>query len=93
MYSNDREELNNILIGNDGGDILNYGDRILQLIPELIICNHCDHEHRAHKHNVYYHILHVVRGVNKDLVVKLAALFHDIGKPYVKRKLKIKLLL
>lgn len=90
MYSKDREELNNILIGNGGEDILDYGDRILQLIPELIICSHCDHEHRAHKYNVYYHILHVVRGVDKDLVVKLAALLHDIGKPYVKKKVKDK---
>ncbi|GEM_PF-7089512 len=52
MYSKDSEELNNILIGNGGEDILDYGDRVLQLIPELIICNHCDHEHRAHKYNV-----------------------------------------
>ena len=90
VYMADRDELSNILLSSEGMDILNYSDRILELVPELIVCSKCDHEHIAHKYNVYIHILHVVSGVNKDLSLKLAALFHDIGKPYAKKKIKEK---
>ncbi|WP_297430302.1 HD domain-containing protein [Clostridium sp.] len=89
-YSNDRNELNSILLNIKGEEILSYEDKILELVPELIICNKCEHEHRAHKYNVYIHILHVVAGVENDLTLKLAALFHDIGKPYVKKKVNDK---
>ena len=43
-------------------------------------------EHRSiyHKHDVYEHILAVVDGCKtNDFCVKLAALLHDIGKPYL----------
>lgn len=86
FYISDREELTNILLNNNRDDILSYADKILELVPELIVCNKCEHEHRAHKYNVYIHTLHVVAGVDNDIILKLAALFHDIGKPYVKKK-------
>lgn len=89
-YSNDRNELNNLLINIKGEEILSYADKILELVPELIICNKCEHEQRAHKYNVYIHILHVVAGVENDLILKLAALFHDVGKPYVKKNVNDK---
>lgn len=89
-YNNERSELNHILLKTNGEEILPYLDKILELIPEFIICNKCEHEHRAHKYNVYVHSLHVVAGVENDLALKLAALFHDIGKPYVKRKVNEK---
>lgn len=88
-YASDRDELTNILLNNNGVDILAYSDKILELVPELIVCK-CEHEHRAHKYNVYTHILHVVAGVDSDLTLKLSALFHDIGKPYVKKKINEK---
>ncbi|MGH4124804.1 MAG: HD domain-containing protein [Clostridium sp.] len=90
VYMIDREELTNILLNNNGEEILSYADKILELVPELIVCSRCEHEHRAHKYNVYMHILHVVAGVNSDLTLKLAALFHDIGKPYAKKKVNEK---
>jgi hypothetical protein len=34
------------------------------LVPELIVCNGCEHEHIAHKYNVYMHILYVVAVVD-----------------------------
>ena len=90
VYVDDREQLTNILLNNNGDDILACADKILGLVPELIVCNKCEHEHRAHKYNVYTHILHVVAGIDNDLTLKLAALFHDIGKPYVKKKVNEK---
>ena len=90
IYSNDRNELNNILLNTKEEEILLFADKLLELVPELIICSKCEHENRAHKYNVYIHILHVVAGVENDLTLKLAALFHDIGKPYVKKKVNEK---
>jgi len=85
-YLSDRDELTNILLNKNGEYIFSFSNKILELVPELIICNKCEHEHIAHKYNVYKHILHVVAGVDTDLTLKLAALLHDIGKPYVKKK-------
>lgn len=91
VYISDRNDLSNILLHNNADDILYFGDKILELVPELIICNKCEHEHKAHKYNVFRHTLHVVSGVENDLTLKLAALFHDIGKPYVKKKVNDKI--
>ncbi|WP_238907564.1 HD domain-containing protein [Clostridium sp. YIM B02506] len=88
-YVSDRDELTNILLNKNGVEVLDYSNKILELVPELIVCK-CEHEHRAHKYNVYTHILHVVAGVDSDLTLKLSALFHDIGKPYVKKKINEK---
>ncbi|MBW9158013.1 HD domain-containing protein [Clostridium tagluense] len=90
VYMVDREELTNILLNNNGDVILPYADKILELVPELIVCSRCEHEHRAHRYNVYMHIIHVDAGVDSDLTLKLAALFHDIGKPYAKKKVNEK---
>ena len=89
-YTDDRQELTKILLNINGTDILSLQDKILELVPELIICKNCEHEHKAHKYNVYIHTLYVVAGVNNDLILKLAALLHDIGKPYVKKKVNDK---
>lgn len=90
FYISDRDELSNILLDSNGDDIFTYKNRILELVPELIVCNKCEHEHSAHKYNVYTHILYVVAGVESDIILKLAALFHDIGKPYVKKRVNDK---
>lgn len=90
FYISDRDELSNILLDSNGDDILTNKNRILELVPELIVCNKCEHEHSAHKYNVYTHILYVVAGVESDIILKLSALFHDIGKPYVKKRVNDK---
>jgi tRNA nucleotidyltransferase (CCA-adding enzyme) len=85
-YEKDRKALELLLMEIKGQDILTHGKDILNLIPELIVCANCKHEHPAHIYNVFEHILHVVAGVDEDLSLKLAALLHDIGKPYVKKR-------
>jgi poly(A) polymerase len=50
------------------------------ILPELDTCqNVTQNEH--HKDDVYDHILDVVKNTPKDLSARLAAIFHDIGKP------------
>ncbi len=52
------------------------------LIPDLKKCKGFNQNNRWHIYDVYEHTLHVMDGVPKDLTYRLAALFHDLGKPY-----------
>ena len=56
---------------------------IFKLIPELSFSLNFDQNNKWHIYDVFEHILHVVDNVPNNLVLRLAALFHDIGKPFV----------
>ena len=77
-----KEHLEAILLGNKRIQLLE--DELITILPELIICKNCEQNMPAHRAPVLDHIYEVVNGVRKDLILKLAALFHDIGKPYTK---------
>lgn len=87
-YENDRDELSSILTINNAYRILEYEERILELVPELIVCNKWEwrNEYKGDMENLYVNTLHVVIFVYNDLTLNLAALFHNIGKPYVMKK-------
>lgn len=63
--------------------IISNEDYIFKIIPELSICKGFHQNNIWHIHDVYNHILHVVDGVPNNITLRLAALFHDVGKPYV----------
>ena len=56
---------------------------IFNLIPGLEKCKGFNQNNPWHIYDVYNHILHVIDGVDNNMVLRLSALFHDIGKPYV----------
>lgn len=58
-----------------------HEDELFELIPELALCKDFDQHNVWHIYDVYEHILHVVDGVPADPVLRMAALFHDVGKP------------
>ena len=60
-----------------------YEEEIFDLIPELEYSKGFDQKNKWHIYDVYSHIMHVVDNVDFDYELRLAALFHDIGKPYV----------
>lgn len=65
--------------------LLNYSDVITTIIPELSPCVGFDQNNKYHQYTVYDHIAHAIdhyvfRG--DDIVVKMALLLHDIGKPF-----------
>lgn len=75
-------DLIRILLSNDVYDKLKeYESDLFKLIPELEICKGFEQNNKWHIYDVYEHILHVVSGVSNDICLKLAALFHDVGKP------------
>lgn len=62
--------------------IRNNEDEVFKMIPELSLCKNFNQNNDWHIYDVYEHILHVVDGVPNNLILRMAALFHDIGKPF-----------
>ena len=58
-----------------------YEQELFELIPELKVCKGFEQKNDWHIFDVYEHILHVVDNVPNDIIFRLAALFHDVGKP------------
>lgn len=62
--------------------LLDYPEVITTIIPELAPCVGFDQNNRYHQYTIYDHIAHAVGNyVGHDIVVKVALLLHDIGKP------------
>lgn len=78
-----QSELSGMLLGrNILNVLLEYKDVISVIIPELIPCIGFEQNNPYHQYTVYDHIAHAVDNYHgNELVVKLALLLHDIGKP------------
>ena len=61
--------------------IREFEEEIFDLIPELEKSKGFKQNNDWHIYDVYNHTLNVVDNVPSDLNLRLAALFHDIGKP------------
>lgn len=78
------ENLIDILLQDNASEIIrNNENEIFELIPELGRCKNFNQNNIWHIYDVYEHILHVVDNVPNNIILRLAALFHDIGKPLV----------
>ena len=78
------EFLLNILIKDKTSYFIkNNEEDIFKIILELKLCKDFKQNNIWHPYDVYEHILHVIDGVPNNIVLRLAALFHDIGKPFV----------
>jgi len=76
-------KLLDILLSDDVYNILKQNEEILfELIPELKKCKGFVQNNKWHIYDVYEHILHVVKSVDNNICLRIAALFHDIGKPF-----------
>lgn len=64
------------------GILLNYSDVISTIIPEIKPCIGFNQNNRYHQYTIYDHIAHAVSNyAGSDIIVKIALLLHDIGKP------------
>ncbi len=79
-----REELLKMLRArrpSRGFEVLRRAGLLPIVLPELAACVAVP-QNRYHAYDVYYHTLHVVDAAPPDKpAVRLAALFHDVGKP------------
>lgn len=76
------EEFLKLLCGKDAGKILHGFTEVFSVfLPELSpMAGFCQHS-PYHIYDVWEHTLRVVDGVSPQPVLRLAALFHDAGKP------------
>jgi poly(A) polymerase len=76
-------ELRKMLVSERPGlalELLDQGGLVEVLLPELFAC-HGVRQGGWHTHDVFGHTLQVVERTAPELVLRLAALFHDVGKP------------
>lgn len=76
-------EMNKILLSDNPmyiGKMRELG-LLRYILPELDICFDTPQRNKYHVYNVGEHILHATDKAEKDLILRWAALLHDIGKP------------
>ena len=61
-------------------ELMDAGGLLQVVLPELAACKGVE-QSGYHTHDVYGHTLLALDHVPGDLVLRLAALFHDVGKP------------
>ena len=66
-----------------GFEILREAGALTYVMPELLE-GWAVEQNEFHRYTVYYHSLRTVDAIRKDLILRLAALLHDIGKPRTK---------
>lgn len=78
-----RDELNKILMSKNPEILFLLHDFGLLkiLLPEVEACIGVMQKNKYHIFDVYNHIIHTVKNTPNDLVIRWAALLHDIGKP------------
>lgn len=76
-------EFNKIVISNRfAGMLVEYLYVFAQFIPELKDIFEFPQNNPHHMHDVFVHTFCTVAQCKNDLILRLAALFHDIGKPH-----------
>ena len=79
-----RDEVERILLApgiRRGFEMLAEFGLLIWCIPELVPSVGCE-QNRFHSADVYHHTLDVVENTEPDLILRLSALFHDVGKPH-----------
>ncbi len=79
-----RDELDGILLSDNpskGLGLLNTTGILKYIMPELEKCVGFEQHNPYHDKDVFNHTLDVVDNTENDLILRLSALFHDIGKP------------
>lgn len=77
-------EFKKLLIGNNTVQILReYVDVITVFLPEIKSMVGFKQHSKYHCYDVWEHTLNALSCADNDIIVKLAVLFHDIGKPQV----------
>lgn len=78
-------EIFKILSTERPGDVISkYREIIVEAIPELKPMLDCPQNHPYHMYDVFDHSMAVLNSTKNDPVLRMAALFHDAGKPAVK---------
>jgi tRNA nucleotidyltransferase (CCA-adding enzyme) len=86
---NIRTELNHILLSGKPSKyfkLMHLLGVLKVILPELEACINVRQEGRYHKWDVFHHCIYTCDNTEPDLILRLAGLLHDIGKPATKGK-------
>jgi len=78
-----RDELVKILLSKKPSKylkILHSTGLLYLIIPELHMCHGVDQNKQYHKHDVFTHCILACDNTDSDIVLRLSALLHDVGK-------------
>ena len=76
------EELKKIIVLDNVDKYMDeYKEIFFEIIPELKECDGFNQYNDYHIYDVYTHTFNVVKNAPKNVYLRLAAIFHDIGKP------------
>lgn len=76
------EELKKIIVSDNVDKYMGeYKEIFFEIIPELKECNGFNQHNDYHIYDVYTHTINVVKNVPQNIYLRLASIFHDIGKP------------
>ncbi len=85
-----RDELLRILLVSKpsaGFNLMRKTGLLKRIVPELLK-GYRKRQNSYHKYTIYRHIMETVDSIERDPILRLSALFHDIAKPRVRRKVK-----
>lgn len=74
-------ELNKLLCGSCADILREFGDVFAVIIPEIALCHGFEQHSKYHDRDVFEHIIATVSAVKPVPYLRLAMLFHDMGKP------------
>lgn len=79
------KEFSKIIICNNPGDIIRRNKEIITtFIPELSPMIGFNQDNPYHVYDVFMHTMIVLNNTKPNLTLRIAALFHDAGKPFCK---------
>jgi len=93
LRSEIRNELVKILLSNKPSKyikILHKLNLLNEIMPELVIGMGVTQNEKYHKYDVFNHCIYACDNTKPDLVLRLAALLHDIGKPQTREEKIVK---
>lgn len=79
-----RDEIDKILLSekpSEGIKLLESTGLLEHIIPELQKCVKFEQKNPHHDKDVFYHTMSVLDNTERDLILRLSALLHDIAKP------------
>jgi tRNA nucleotidyltransferase (CCA-adding enzyme) len=84
-----RDELLKILVvrrPSEGFHLMRKSGLLKGILPELVE-GYRKQQNNYHKYTIYRHTMETVDSIKDDPVLRLSALFHDIAKPRVRKKI------
>ncbi len=75
-------ELKKLVVGDNAPNIIKeYTDVLGEILPEILPMKGFKQNTKYHCYDVLDHSLEMLKNSDKDMILKLTALLHDVGKP------------